>query len=404
MASLVNAEITEIRQAPAGLSGSAIMPLGVGLGLIGLAGAAGTVMGEMNRFWHAYLLGVMFVTSLGVGGLFFVIGHHLTGGRWATPVRRLAELTASTLTTSFVLFIPIILMVLSGNSELYPWVDRQLVMSDPILSAKAIYLEPTWFAIRACVYFGLWIWMARTMLGMSVRQDSDQPLKQAHRMQWWSGPMTLLYALSMNFAAFDWMMSLEPHWFSTMFGVYFFTGSFEGFLAATIVLAVYLHDRGILNQSITTEQYHDLAKLMFAFIVFWGYIAFSQYMLIWYANLPEETVWFRYRLENGWEYNSLALLVMHFIIPFAVLITQWAKKTRPLLAIMGVWFLVMHWFDLHWLIMPVHHEKYAVIHLLDITTWLGLFGILIGLFMYRMSRHSMLPEGDPKLKKSMTYG
>ena len=404
MASLVNAEITEIRQAPAGLSGSAIMPLGVGLGLIGLAGAAGTVMGEMNRFWHAYLLGVMFVTSLGVGGLFFVIGHHLTGGRWATPVRRLAELTASTLTTSFVLFIPIILMVLSGNSELYPWVDRQLVMSDPILSAKAIYLEPTWFAIRACVYFGLWIWMARTMLGMSVRQDSDQPLKQAHRMQWWSGPMTLLYALSMNFAAFDWMMSLEPHWFSTMFGVYFFTGSFEGFLAATIVLAVYLHDRGILNQSITTEQYHDLAKLMFAFIVFWGYIAFSQYMLIWYAAIPEETLWFDIRQQGGWALWGLMLVVCHLLIPFLGAMSRSVRRNKKLIRFWALWMVVMHWADMVYIIAPqTRGAEVLPLPWMELMATAGALGVFVWAWMTAASGKQLLPVQDPRLPIALSY-
>ena len=226
MASLVNADITEIRQAPAGLSSSATMPLGVGVICLAIAALYGYGANEVNRFWHAYLLGTLYCTTLGLGGLFFVLAHHLTGGRWGTPLRRIAELVAGTLVTAAVMFLPILFFMLTGSDELYPWVNRDIFIGDKILAGKIDYLHPKWFAIRSVVYFTLWIWMARTMIGISLKQDREAPLVQAHRMQWWSGPMVVLYALSMNFAAFDWLMTLEPHWFSTMFGVYFFAGSF----------------------------------------------------------------------------------------------------------------------------------------------------------------------------------
>ena len=316
MASLVDADITEIRQASPGLSGAAIPSMGGGLLLVLGALGYGYATGDVSRFWHAYLLGLMFITSLGVGGLFFVIAHHLTGGRWGTTVRRLAEITAGTLTTAAVLFLPILALNFSGSDALYPWIDRAYVVNAPILASKQYYLETTWFAIRAVVYFVAWIGMSRLMLGASVKQDDNQPLKHAQWMQTVSGPMMIVLALTMNFAAFDWMMSLEPHWFSTMFGVYFFAGSFLGFLAMLLLLSSYLQDQGVLTQSITTEHFHDIGKLMFAFVFFWGYIAFSQYMLIWYAAIPEETLWYDLRQQGAWPFWGLLLVFSHLLIPF----------------------------------------------------------------------------------------
>lgn len=405
MASVANAEITEVRQASAGLAGVGFLPGAVGAGLLALAAVAGYSTGSVSRFWHAYLLGVMFVTSLGVGGLFFVLGHHLTGGRWGTSVRRLAEITANTLVTSFVLFLPILAAVLGGVVELYPWLDRSAVMADPILRSKAGYLEPTWFAIRAVAYFALWIWMARTMLGLSVRQDSGDPLKRARTMQWWSGPMVLIYALSMNFAAFDWMMSLEPHWFSTMFGVYWFTGSFGAFLAMLLLLAAVLQGRGVLSQSITTEQFHDIAKLMFAFIVFWGYIAFSQYMLIWYAAIPEETLWFDIRQQGHWLAWGGVLLFGHLIIPFLGTMSRAVRRNKSLMAGWAAWMLVMQWVDLVYIIMPqVRSESGALpVPWMELLTTAGAIGVFIWAWMAGAAGKWLLPVQDPRLPIALEY-
>lgn len=406
MASLANAEITEIRQASPGLAGSAVMPMGLGIVAVGAAAAYGYVGGEgaLSRFWHAYLLGAVYATSLALGGLFFVIAHHVTGGRWATPVRRLAEITAGTIVTCAVMFVPILALVLMGNDSLYPWVDRELVMSDPILSAKAIYLEPTWFAIRTVAYFAAWIWMARTMLGISVRQDSSDPLKRARRMQFLSGPMVLLYAVTMNFAAFDWMMSLEPHWFSTMFGVYFFAGSFEGFLALLILLACFLQERNVLSQSITTEQFHDLGKLLFAFIFFWGYITFSQYMLIWYAAIPEETLWFDIRQQGYWIFWGCMLLFGHLLIPFLGTMSRAIRRNKGLIGFWAGWMLFMHWVDHVYVISPqVKGAEALPVPWLEMLATVGMLGVFAGAWMRIAAGKNLLPVQDPRLPIALSY-
>ncbi len=379
------------------------IPLMVGGALLAASVAFG--LADLHQFFFSYLIGWSFCVTLSLGGMFFVLIQHLTTAHWSVTVRRIAEALAWSIPFLGILFIPIIF----GMHDLYHWTHAELFDPngpgyDPIIAGKEPYLNTPFFIGRMIFYFVIWTVIAHRLYKHSVMMDVTKDPKMLKKLTATSAWGLVVMAVTVSFFSFDAIMSTYPHWFSTIFGVYIFGGSCGAAFAFIALMGTFFQRSGMLKDEIRPVHYHDSGKFMFGFTVFWAYIAFSQYMLIWYANLPEETVWFRYRLENGWEYNSLALLVMHFIIPFAVLITQWAKKTRPLLAIMGVWFLVMHWFDLHWLIMPVHHEKYAVIHLLDITTWLGLFGILIGLFMYRMSRHSMLPEGDPKLKKSMTYG
>ncbi len=413
MASLVNADITETRQASHGLAGYAFLPGVVGAAILGVGAFACFSIGKgagyealWQQFVHAYLLGVMYVTSLGIGGLFFVLAHHITGGRWGTTVRRLAEITAGTLKISAVLFLPILVGVLSGGDALYPWGDRAMVYKDHILDGKADYLSPMWFSIRAIVCFGLWIWMAQTMLGISVRQDSSEPLKRAKSMQWWAGPMLPIFALSLNVAAFDWIMSLEPHWFSTMFGVYLFAGSFGAFLAMTLLLAIKLQERGVLTQSITVEHRHDLAKLMFAFVVFWGYIAFSQYLLIWYAAIPEETLWFDIRQNGIWPYWGAGFLILgHLFIPFLGFMSSAVRRSPTAMKFWAVWMLLIHWCDMAYMILPqVRAEaNVGVTLLLGLGATVGTLGVFAWAWMSGAAGKWLLPVQDPRLPIALSY-
>jgi hypothetical protein len=404
MAATSATSVAEIRQAPAGLAAN-VLPLFGGLALLGVAYALGrTEAVGASRFWHAYLLGVMFVTTLGLGGLFFVIAHHLTGGRWGTPVRRLAELTASTLSTSAILWLPILGLIFSGSAALYPWVDRDLVMSDAILVKKADYLSPVWFTVRWGVCFALWIGMARLFLGLSLSQDSSQPLARAKRMQYWSGPAAVVFALTLNFAAFDWMMSLEPHWFSTMFGVYVFAGAFGAFMALLILMCNLLQDRGVLTSSIGTEQYHDMSKLMFAFIVFWAYVTFSQYMLIWYAAIPEETMWFDIRQGGHWPFVGFLLITGHWLIPFLGFMSKRIRRNRKLMAFWAVWMLCMHWTDLFWIVMPQSRSGSPLpLPWVELMATAGTIGVFVWSLLRAASGKWLMPIQDPRLPIALSY-
>ncbi|PIQ63708.1 MAG: hypothetical protein COV99_01360 [Bacteroidetes bacterium CG12_big_fil_rev_8_21_14_0_65_60_17] len=378
-----------------------LLPLAVGIA--GLTVSAVGWATNAAQFYFSYLVGWAFCLSLALGGLFFVLIQHLTKARWSVVVRRIPE----TLLWSFPLLAVLGIPVLFGMHDLYHWTHLDLFdpaspTYDPVLAGKQGYLNSTFFIARLIFYFVVWTIIAYKLYTQSIRQDveggADIPAKQRFTSAWGLA----VSAVTVSFAAFDILMSLDPHWFSTIFGVYFFAGSFMSIMAFTAIVAMILQKKGMLHGVVTTEHYQDLGKFLFGFIVFWAYIAFSQYMLIWYANLPEETLFFRHRVEHGWEYHSAALLIMHFILPFFILIGRWAKRMLPLLAFMSVWMLVMQWFDLHWIAMPVLHE-HAQFSLFDLAAWFGLTGVFMAAFMFRLSRHAIVPEKDPNLASSIAF-
>jgi hypothetical protein len=379
-----------------------LVPAGIGAVFFALT-LVGWVV-DAPQFYFAYLVGWTFCLSIALGALFFVVIQHLTRARWSVVVRRSAESLAAAIPLLALLSIPIFI----GMHDLFHWTHAELhdpthPEYDALIAGKSAYLNTPFFIIRFVIYFGLWSIISYRTYRLSVLQDvAPDPLipAQLRKVSAWGLPVL---AVTATFASFDLLMSLDPHWFSTIFGVYFFAGAMWATFAILVLvnLAFQRGNVGLVNV-VTTEHYHDLGKFMFGFTVFWAYIAFSQYMLIWYGNIPEETLWYRHRLEYGWEYNSLALLVMHFIIPFLILLPRSTKRSVPVLAVMGVWFLIMHWFDLHWLALPVLHHD-AMFHWLDFTAWLGLFGLFVGAFLFRLARHSLIPRNDPYLSESLHF-
>ncbi|MFQ5631243.1 MAG: hypothetical protein ACE5I1_20925, partial [bacterium] len=305
------------------------LPENISIGKIALiAGGAGLALSALGlfidakQFYHSYLTAFFFWVTIGLGGLFFTMLHHLTGATWSVVLRRFAESIMVALPVMVILFLPII----PGLHDLYHWTHEEAVATDHILQQKAPYLNIPFFLIRVLVYFGVWFLMARTLRGYSLKQDADTQVDFNDKMRKFSAPGMLLFALTLTYAAFDWLMSLNPHWYSTIFGVYIFTGSLLDVLAFILLSALYLRGKGILQNVITIEHYHDLGKLLFAFKVFWAYISFSQYMLIWYGNIPEETEFFLQRWEGSWKIVSLIIVFCHFALPFLILATRAAKR------------------------------------------------------------------------------
>ncbi len=382
-----------------------LLPLAASLALLALSVVGWVTSPE--RFYFAYLIGWLFCTSLALGALFFVITHHIVKAHWGIVVRRVAEAMAMSFPALLVLSIPIWF----GMHDLFHWTHADLYEVggpnyDPIIAAKATYLNTPFFVFRVVFYFLAWWFLSHKLwklsVGQDVQPDADIPFKQ-RKASAWGIP---LFAVTVAFASYDLLMSLDPHWFSTIFGVYFFAGSFWSGVAFICLMTILLQRMGVLRGVVSTEHYHDLGKWMFAFTVFWAYIAFSQYMLIWYANLTEETIWFSHRMEHGWQYHSAAQLGLHFILPFFVLLTRAAKRSTVVLSIMAVYILIMQWFDLHWLAMPVYDYLYgghAGFTVWDITTWLGLFGLITSLFLFRLRRHSLVPINDPRLGRSLRF-
>jgi len=304
------------------------------MAVIGFGGAlflAKTTEHGIEYLLETYLVSFAFFLAISLGGLFFVLLQHCTRAGWSVVVRRVAEAVAANVWVMAALAIPVVY----GIHHLYHWADAGAAAHDPLLAAKVGFLNPSFFIIRLVIYFLVWGVMASFLLRTSVAQDASGDPKLTLRMERLSAPGMILFALTINFAAFDILMSLDPHWFSTIFGVYYFSVSIVAFLAVMPKILYALQMRGVLPNAITVEHYHDFGKLLFGFNVFWAYIAFSQYMLIWYANIPEETEWFLKRQTGEWANVSLILIFGHFVLPFVLLVSRAIKRRPILLAITG---------------------------------------------------------------------
>ncbi len=373
-------------------------------GAVGVAGvAAGVVLGLMagdggRTFYFAWLLNFAFYLSVVLGALFFVMLQHLTKAGWSVVVRRLGEVAADTMPVLALLFVP----VAFGIHELFHWSHTEAVAHDALLQLKAPYLNMPFFIGRWVVYLLVWIVLGRFYFTRSLAQDGSGDPKLSAAMERWAPVGTLAFAFTVTFASFDLIMSLDPHWYSTIFGVYYFSGGVVAFFAVLALVVPGLQRSGLLRQAVTVEHVHDIGKLLFAFIVFWAYIAFSQYMLIWYGNIPEETEWLLRRQTAGWGWFGLVLIFGHFLLPFVVLLGRGVKRRPPLLAAVAAWMLVMHWIDLVWLIKP-EAAGVGFVTPADILLCVGLGGLLLAVAAVKMRRRSLVPERDPRLDESLGF-
>ena len=365
------------------------------IGFVGLAGCIAGFAVDRDHFFFSYLTAYAFWLTIGLGSLFFTMLHHLTNATWSVVLRRFSENVMMMLLFLAVLFIPII----AGIGNLYHWSHHEIVASDPVLKEKSLYLNTGFFIIRAVFYFGIWLFLARGLYKTSLAQDKSFADGQTERMKKFSAPGMLLFAFTVTFAAFDWLMSLDAHWYSTAFGVYIFAGSLLSALSFITLVTILLREKGYLSNLITLEHYHDLGKLLFAFTVFWGYIAFAQYFLIWYANIPEETIWYRVRWLG---YRPLTLLIVfgHFVVPFVVLISRGAKRNLTVMKLMAVWLLLMHWVDLYWVVMPSHSDRALQAFWIDIAAMVGIGGLTLWFFWRMMASQPLVPVNDPRLEAS----
>ncbi len=367
------------------------------LGIIGLAGCAAGYFVDPGRFFHSYLTAFSFWTTLGLGALFFLMLHHLTGATWSIVIRRIPESLMSVLPYMALFFIPIIF----GMKELYHWSHPEIVAGDHLLQGKASYLNARFFIIRAVAFFVVWFFLSRILYKNSINQDSGSDGNLTDKLRKISAPGMILFAFTVTYAAFDWLMSMDAHWYSTIFGVYIFAGGLVSALAFFSITVISLQKNKVLETEITSEHYHDLGKLTFAFMIFWAYVAFSQYFLIWYANIPEETIWFDHRYQGGWKYATLLIVFGYFVMPFIILISRGAKRNLTLMRIMAFWLLFMHWLDLYWIIMPNHEHYRAMISWIDIAAMMGVGGIYLWLFWRKFSSNPIVPVGDARLGNSV---
>ena len=377
---------------------------GLGSVLLILSIGANTLFDEeMSRWFHAFLLNLTFFLSISLGALFFVVLQHLTSARWSVVTRRIAELLTTPIATMGLLMLVILIPMFLGNSSLYSWNDSALRESDALIRSKTPYLNTPFFALRCLFYFVTWVMLSRFFMNRSLMQDAHSQRDLSDRMRQWSGPAMIALAITLNFAAFDWLMSLDPHWFSTIFGVYFFAGCVVSFLAVLAIAASLLQRFGFVTQEITVEHYHDIGKLLFGFMFFWAYIAFSQYLLIWYANIPEETVWYLHRQEHGWQYVGLLLLAGHLILPFFGLMSRSARRDRKRLLFWASFLLIMHWVDLYWIVMPNISPDSVKLGAIEVLSFLGVGCVWCAALAYRARNIRLIPTGDPNYPQSLSF-
>lgn len=368
-----------------------------GVGIAGLIASSVGYFLNTEQFFYSYLTSFTFFTSFALASLILVMIHHITKSSWGTVLRRIPETAASNLWIWGIFFIPL----LFGIGSLYHWSHPEYVMDDPIMLGKVPYLNIPFFVIRQFIYFGIWGYLGYKLHKVSIEMDRTNDWGLTTLLRKISAPGILIFALTVAFASFDWLMSLDAHWFSTMFGVYFFAMSFQALFPALILTTFWLHKNGLLKNTITKAHIYDLGAWFFGFTVFYAYIAFSQFLLIYYANIPEETLWFYHRLEGSWSIITYSLIIGRFALPFVLLLNRDRKHSKTLLIVCSVLIILMHLIELHWIIMPVLHHHGMAISWLDITTLLGLGGIFMGLFFKSLSKHNIVPVNDPKLADSL---
>ena len=384
---------------PRGHAFSRIPWVGGLIGVRGLVVSSVLRAGDAKQFAFSWLVAFLFFLSLALGALFFVLIHFATQAGWGIVVRRLAENTMGTLPLFALLFVPVTL----GMGELFPWIHGIAEGKDHVLNGKAPYLNTPFFVGRAVAYFACWSAIAMFYVRRSRVQDATGNVAISLSLRGLAGPAIIVLALTQTFAAVDWIMSLNPYWYSTIFGVYWFAGSFVSFFAFLTLMVLLLRRAGLMADVVGSEHFHDLGKFLFAFTVFWAYIGFSQYFLIWYGNIPEETIFFRNRLLGSWRTVSILLAAGHFVIPFFFFMPRTVKRHPALLAVGASWLLVMHGVDLYWLVMPALHPLGVSIGPLDVATFLAVGGFFVAVVSWLMLGSPLVPVGDPRLPESLSF-
>lgn len=375
-----------------------------------MIGAAGTVLCLVGvflnpaQFFRAYLLAYLFWLGIALGCLALLMLQHVVRGAWGAVIQRVLEAGSRTLPLMALLFIPL----LFGLQALYSWARPEVVAGDEILQHKSPYLNVSFFVLRFVVYAVAWSSLAYLLSRWSVQHDridnwaSGHPLRR--RLQLLSGPGLALYGLTATFAAIDWMMSLEPHWFSTIYGMVFIIGQALTALAFAIVMLARLTDFEPFAGVVTMAHFHDLGNLLLTFVMLWAYIAFSQFLIIWSGNLTEEIPWYVHRIHGGWQWIGLLLLVFHFVLPFFLLLSRFTKRNLSLLVPLAGALLVLQWVDLFWLVMPAFYPSRLQIHWLDGVAPLAMGGIWIAVFVWYLQGQALLPQHDPRLQEGVEHG
>lgn len=352
---------------------------------------------DRSQFFHAYLVGFIFWTGITIGSLALLMLQHLTGGAWGLVIRRVLEASTQTLPLMLILFVPIIF----GLKQIYPWTNTTFMHETAALQQKARFLNPSFFILRGVIYFAFWSLLAVLLNWLSLDQDRTGRKRIRKRFQMISGPGLAFLIISITFAAIDWVMSLEPEWMSTIFGLIFVASWSLSALAFSIVVMSWLSKRAPMDRVAQPRHFHDWGNLLLALVMLWTYFAFSQYLLIWSGNLAEETSWYVARKHGGWGVIALAIVILQFAFPFLSLLSRAAKKSSEKLARLALLILIMRVIDVIWLIEPAFNREHFHLSWMDIVAPIGIGGWWVAAFAWRLQTRAMVPLNDPQLEAAL---
>ncbi|MDZ4803640.1 MAG: hypothetical protein SGI90_02100 [Candidatus Eisenbacteria bacterium] len=358
------------------------------VGIIGILASAAGLFLAREQFFRSYLTAFFYVAGFGIGSLGILLLHSVVGGNWGVTVRRLLESGARTIPMVGLLFIPLIF----GMHDLYLWARPEVVAGDLLLQHKAPYLNVPFLVVRTVVFFGLWSLMAFVVTKMSLAQDTNNDGPLGRRLRRLCGPLIIVHVLMVTFSSFDWIMSLEPHWYSTIFGMLSLAGQNLATMAFLISVVVWLGGDRVVQDAETKQSVYDLGNLLLAFTMFWAYLAFSQLLIIWAGNLPEEIPYFVRRFHDGWGVLGIGIILFHFVVPFLMLINRYVKRNPVTLSRVALLILVMRLVEIFFTVAPAHHEMVPFsVHWLDLTAPIGLGGLWLAAFLHQLKGRGHVP-------------
>jgi len=371
----------------------------VGL-VVGVIGSMASVIGlivDRSQFFHSYLIAFMFVISVPIGSLGLLMLQYVTGGAWGLVIRRILEAATRVLPLIFIFVLPLAI----GLKNIYSWTDPTLVKASASLTAKAPYLNIPFFYIRVVIYFAIWYLLTSLLNKWSAEQDKQTNPLWTNKLIRLSGPGLLLFVATVTFASFDWMMSLDPEWYSTIYGLVVMVGQVISALSFVVVMIVILMRFEPMRSVILRSHLRDLGKLLFAFVMLWAYFEFSQFLIIWAGNLPDEIPWYLSRTLGGWQVVGILLIVAHFALPFLLLLSREVKsKGRSLIWIASL-LLIMRLVDLYWNIEPAFHRSHFFVSWMDIALPVALGGLSFTWFCWQLQKRPLMPINDPEFAQAL---
>ena len=370
--------------------------------IVGVVAAVLCVLGAFlsgQQFFRSYLYAFLFWMQFSLGCLGLMMLHHLTGGRWGFGIRRLFEAASMTLPLMALLFVPL----LFGLPDIYGWADRAKVASDPILQYKSVYLNPPFFIVRYVLYFVIWFVFAWLLRSWSLRQDHTGEPLLSRRMRLLSRGGLVVYVLTVTFATVDWGMSLEPEWVSTIYAAIYITGQGLMALALAVIVSTLLREKTVLPEVVNADRFNDLGSLMLAFIILWAYMSFSQLLIMWSGNLPEEVVWYVHRTAGGWKAVVIFLMLFHFAVPLFLLLSRDLKRRPQTLSLLAGWLIVAHLVQFLWLVQPAFYQHGFHIHWLDFVAPVAIGGLWIAVFAWQLKGKPLLPRRDPRFQEAFAH-